>query len=54
LGGSTGDYATFEHVTRELRYAHSIFHMHPKWAVINVTSKAIEEIASEILSMRNL
>lgn len=53
LGGATGDYATFEHVTRELRYAHRIFHMHPKWAVINVTSKAIEEIASEILSVRN-
>jgi len=53
LGGTTGDYATYEYVTKELRYAHSIFHMHPKWAVINVTSKAIEEIASEILSVRN-
>ncbi len=53
LGGQTGDYATFEFVTRELRYAHGIFHMHPKWAVVNVTSKAIEEIASEILSIRN-
>lgn len=53
LGGATGDYATFDYVTKELRYAHSIFHMHTKWAVINVTSKAIEEIASEILSIRN-
>ncbi len=53
LGGMTGNYASFEYVTRELRYAHGIFHMHPKWAVVNVTSKAIEEIASEIMSIRN-
>ncbi len=53
LGGLTGDYATHAHVTKELRYAHSIYHLHPKWAVVNVTSKAIEEIASEILSIYN-
>jgi regulator of PEP synthase PpsR (kinase-PPPase family) len=53
LGGTTGDYASFDFVTKELRFAHGIFHMHPKWAVINVTSKAIEEIASEILSIQN-
>lgn len=53
LGGATGDYATVSHVTRELRYAHSIYQLHPKWAVINVTSKAIEEIASEITSIHN-
>ena len=53
LGGITGNYATPEYVTKELRYAHSIFQLHPKWAVINVTSKAIEEIASEILSVFN-
>jgi regulator of PEP synthase PpsR (kinase-PPPase family) len=53
LGGGTGDYATYEYVSRELRFAHSIYQMHPRWAVINVTSKAIEEIASEILSIYN-
>jgi hypothetical protein len=53
LGGTTGDYATHAYVTRELRYAHSIYQLHPNWAVINVTSKAIEEIASEILSVYN-
>lgn len=53
LGGTTGDYATYEYVSRELRYAHSIYQLHSKWAVINVTSKAIEEIASEILSVYN-
>lgn len=53
LGGGTGDYASHAYVTRELRYAHGIYQVHPKWAVINVTSKAIEEIASEILSIYN-
>jgi len=53
LGGTTGDYATYEYVTRELRYANNIYNLHPGWAVINVTSKAIEEIASEILAIRN-
>jgi len=53
LGGGTGDYASYEYVARELRYAHSIYQLHPKWAVINVTSKAIEEIASEILAVYN-
>lgn len=53
LGGITGDYATHEYVTKELRFAHSIFQLHPKWMIINVTSKAIEEIASEILSLHN-
>jgi regulator of PEP synthase PpsR (kinase-PPPase family) len=53
LGGGTGDYATYSYVSRELRFAHSIYQIHPRWAVINVTSKAIEEIASEILSIYN-
>lgn len=53
LGGITGDYATHEYVTKELRYAHNIYHQHPHWTVINVTSKPIEEIASEILAIYN-
>ncbi|MBM3436164.1 MAG: kinase/pyrophosphorylase [Bacteroidetes bacterium] len=53
LGGSTGDYANMEYVTRELRFANSIFQRHPRWTVINVTHKPIEEIASEILALYN-
>ncbi len=53
LGGLTGDYATHEYIIKELRYAHSIYHQHPNWAVVNVTSKSIEEIASEILAIYN-
>jgi [pyruvate, water dikinase]-phosphate phosphotransferase / [pyruvate, water dikinase] kinase len=53
LGGHSGDYADYDHVINELRFAHSIYKRHPKWVIINVTSKAIEEIASEILSIYN-
>ncbi len=51
LGGQTGDYAHFDYVKRELLYARQIFSRHPKWNIINVTSKPIEEIASEIIAI---
>ncbi|MBN3036176.1 MAG: kinase/pyrophosphorylase, partial [Bacteroidales bacterium] len=51
LGGATGDYASYAYVSRELAYAQEIFKRQPGWAVINVTSKSIEEIASEILAL---
>jgi regulator of PEP synthase PpsR (kinase-PPPase family) len=53
LGGSTGNYASFDHISKELRFANRIFQLHPGWTIINVTSKAIEEIASEILDIYN-
>jgi regulator of PEP synthase PpsR (kinase-PPPase family) len=51
LGGLAGSYATYEYVSKELRFAHSIYQVHQQWAIINVTSKAIEEIASEIIDI---
>jgi regulator of PEP synthase PpsR (kinase-PPPase family) len=51
LHRSTGDYAKPEHVAREMTYAMSLFSKHPKWAIIDVTSKPIEEIASEIITL---
>ncbi len=53
LGGITGGYADHDFIVRELRFAHNIYQRHSKWAVVNVTSKAIEEIASEILTIYN-
>lgn len=52
LGGNTGNYAEFSYVSAELKYARSIFLRQPKWTIINVTSKSIEEIASEIISLK--
>ena len=36
---------------REMNYALHLFRLHPDWPVINVTSKPIEEIASEIIAL---
>lgn len=51
LGGATGEYAKIAHIKKELDYANSIYQEQPKWAKIKVTSKPIEEISSEILTM---
>lgn len=51
LGGATGEYAEYSYVSKELRYALRIYSRQPLWSVINVTGKAIEEIASEILAI---
>ena len=51
LGGTPSDYANPEYVRRECTYASQIFSSQPKWQRINVTSKAIEEIASEIVAL---
>jgi regulator of PEP synthase PpsR (kinase-PPPase family) len=53
LGGAVVDYDDIESVRMELMYARKIFSKNPKWAVINVTSKPIEEIASEILAIKS-
>jgi regulator of PEP synthase PpsR (kinase-PPPase family) len=52
LGGAAGDYDDIESVRVELMYARRIFSKNSKWAVINVTNKPIEEIASEILAIK--
>ncbi len=44
-------YATRNHVQEEIDYAREIFRTHPNWPVLDVTNKAIEETASDILRM---
>jgi regulator of PEP synthase PpsR (kinase-PPPase family) len=51
LGGATAEYAHPDYVRKECRYASEVFSSQPKWQQINVTSKSIEEIASEILAL---
>jgi hypothetical protein len=41
-------YADFEQIEEELRYARSFFRRHP-WVVVDVTGKAVEETANEVL-----
>ena len=52
LGGAVGDYDDIEFVRMELMYARKFFSRQPGWAIINVTNKPIEEIASEILILK--
>jgi len=52
LRGAAGEYADPEFVRIELMQARRFYSRHPQWAVINVTSKPIEEIATEILAIR--
>ena len=51
LGGMPFDYANPDYVKRECTYASQIFSSEPRWQKINVTSKSIEEIASEIVAL---
>ena len=46
-----GDYADPEKVIEETEYAGEIFSKHRRWPVFNVTGKALEEIAAEIIKL---
>jgi len=48
---SDSSYGTREHIQREIDYAKGIFRAHPDWPVIDVTAKAIEETAADILRL---
>jgi regulator of PEP synthase PpsR (kinase-PPPase family) len=45
------DYAERSAIISELEHAREIFRQHPEWPVVDVTVRAIEEVASEILSI---
>lgn len=47
----TGDYATIERVNEEVEWANTIFKENKRWPVFNVTGKAIEETAAEIMKL---
>ncbi len=46
-----GEYADPEAVNREIEYANEIFQRNRRWPVFNVTGKALEETASEIIRL---
>ncbi len=57
LGSNTsGDYASFNKVMEEIEWANKLFEENRRWPIFNVTNKALEETAAEIvklLSMRS-
>ena len=53
---ATGDYADTRKVVEEIEWANKLFDENRRWPVFNVTNKALEETAAEIvklLQMRN-
>lgn len=51
---SSGDYADGKKVIEEIEWANQIFEENRRWPVFNVTNKAIEETAAEIIKMLNM
>jgi regulator of PEP synthase PpsR (kinase-PPPase family) len=44
-------YGTLSHIDAEIEYSRQIFRSHPNWPVIDVTNRAIEETAADILRL---
>lgn len=44
-----GEYASLGHIMKEIEFAHALFKQNKKWPVFNVTDRALEETASEIV-----
>jgi hypothetical protein len=44
-----GSYASLSHIAQELEYSQKIFKLNKRWPVFNVTDRALEETASEII-----
>ena len=49
-----GEYADINKVTEEIEWANSIFSQNKRWPVFNVTGKALEETAAEIIKLLNM
>lgn len=44
-----GEYASSQHILKEIEYAEDLFKQNKRWPVFNVTERALEETASEIV-----
>ncbi|TNE96899.1 MAG: kinase/pyrophosphorylase [Deltaproteobacteria bacterium] len=53
-GQHTGDYASQAKVSQEIEYAENLFDQNKRWPVFNITGKAIEETAAEIMKLLNM
>lgn len=50
----SGDYADLTNVQEEIEWANNLFSQNKRWPVFNVTGKALEETASEIIKLLNM
>ncbi|MFZ4403036.1 MAG: pyruvate, water dikinase regulatory protein [Pseudobdellovibrionaceae bacterium] len=44
-----GEYASMSHISKEIEFAEKFFRQNKRWPVLNVTERALEETASEIV-----
>jgi regulator of PEP synthase PpsR (kinase-PPPase family) len=51
LGDNSTDYANLKHILTEIEFANELFKKNKKWPVFDVTSRALEETASEIIKI---
>ena len=49
---SDTSYGQREHIQQEIVYAQSLFRLHSSWPIIDVTGKAIEETAADIMRIK--
>lgn len=54
LSNDEGDYADIAKVSEEIEWANRIFGENKRWPVFNVTGKALEETAAEIIKLLNM
>jgi len=54
LSNDEGDYADISKVSIEIEWANRIFSENKRWPVFNVTGKALEETAAEIIKLLNM
>ncbi len=45
------DYADLNTIIQELNYVRKIYHQHPEWSVIDVTGRAVEEVATDVRAL---
>jgi [pyruvate, water dikinase]-phosphate phosphotransferase / [pyruvate, water dikinase] kinase len=50
----TGDYATDAKIVNEIEWANNVFKENKRWPVFNVTNKALEETAAEIMKLLSM
>ncbi len=49
LQGIAQKYASYDYVSKEIKYANMLFSTQPRWSRVKVTAKPIEEIANNII-----
>ena len=51
IGQPNKNYASMEYITQETEFVMSIFRKHRRWPVFDITEKALEETATEIIKV---